>query len=310
MGSFVVLGALGLLLLFHDQCIEPFKTGYFKNDQSVAYPYKPSTIPSMVVHVIGLVVPFSLIFFHHFLTTKPILKSSKSRFGFLIKALPTIVGYLFGVAISQLLTDICKYNVGRLRPHFLDLCQPYITDMSLVRIQFNSTEIQYVSADNYNCNYSSFTEKLNCPTCGWDEAKYTHRIREAYLSFPSGHTSYSFQTAVFLILYLQAKFSNHHLMKNTLIIPMVQLLILVSAIYTGITRIQDYKHHPTDVIAGALIGAFAQIVNALGITKIFEDDKDNVEVEGEVVPMKTIKKDVIQKDKISKDMSTNESTLA
>ena len=47
------------------------------------------------------------------------------------------------------------------------------------------------------------------------------------------------------------------------------------------------------MIAGALIGAFAQIVNALGITKIFEDDKDNVEVEGEVVKMKTIKKDVI-----------------
>ena len=59
------------------------------------------------------------------------------------------------------------------------------------------------------------------------------------------------------------------------------------------------------MIAGALIGAFAQIVNALGITKIFEDDKDNVEVEGEVVKMKTMKKDVIQK-----DMSTNETTLA
>ena len=59
------------------------------------------------------------------------------------------------------------------------------------------------------------------------------------------------------------------------------------------------------MIAGALIGAFAQIVNALGITKIFEDDKDNVEVEGEVVKMKTMKKDVIQK-----DMSTNDTTLA
>ena len=65
------------------------------------------------------------------------------------------------------------------------------------------------------------------------------------------------------------------------------------------------------MIAGALIGAFAQIVNALGITKIFEDDKDNVmKIEGEDVPMKTIKKDVIQKDMITKDMSTNESTLA
>ena len=59
------------------------------------------------------------------------------------------------------------------------------------------------------------------------------------------------------------------------------------------------------MIAGALIGAFAQIVNALGITKIFEDDKDNVKVEKEDVPMKSIKKDVIQK-----DMSTNETTIA
>ena len=64
------------------------------------------------------------------------------------------------------------------------------------------------------------------------------------------------------------------------------------------------------MIAGALIGAFAQIVNALGITKIFEDDKDNLEVEGKDLPMTPIKKGVIQKDMISKDMSTNESTLA
>ena len=116
----------------------------------------------MVVHVIGLVVPFSLIFLHHFLTTKPVLKASKSRFAFLIKALPTIVGYLFGVAISQLLTDICKYNVGRLRPHFLDLCQPNITNLSLVG---NKTE--YVPADDYNCYNSTFPIKNNCTTCGW-----------------------------------------------------------------------------------------------------------------------------------------------
>ena len=121
---------------------------------------QPSTIPSMVVHVIGLVVPFSLIFLHHFLTTKPVLKASKSRFGFLIKALPTIVGYLFGVAISQLLTDICKYNVGRLRPHFLDLCQPQINNTLLV-----DNETQYVSADNYNC--CNFSNCKNSATCEW-----------------------------------------------------------------------------------------------------------------------------------------------
>lgn len=32
--------------------------------------------------------------------------------------------FLFGAAASQSLTDIAKYSVGRLRPHFLDICDP------------------------------------------------------------------------------------------------------------------------------------------------------------------------------------------
>lgn len=30
----------------------------------------------------------------------------------------------FGAASSQLTTDIAKYSIGRLRPHFIDVCQP------------------------------------------------------------------------------------------------------------------------------------------------------------------------------------------
>jgi len=30
----------------------------------------------------------------------------------------------FGAAVCQLITDIAKYSVGRLRPHFLDVCKP------------------------------------------------------------------------------------------------------------------------------------------------------------------------------------------
>ena len=32
--------------------------------------------------------------------------------------------FLFGAAASQSLTDIAKYSIGRLRPHFLDVCDP------------------------------------------------------------------------------------------------------------------------------------------------------------------------------------------
>ena len=36
----------------------------------------------------------------------------------------TIIVFFFGAAITQLVTEIGKYTIGRLRPHFLDLCRP------------------------------------------------------------------------------------------------------------------------------------------------------------------------------------------
>jgi len=36
-----------------------------------------------------------------------------------------VVGtFLFGAAISQSLTDLAKYMIGRLRPNFLAVCNP------------------------------------------------------------------------------------------------------------------------------------------------------------------------------------------
>lgn len=32
--------------------------------------------------------------------------------------------YAFGAAVSQSLTDVAKYSVGRLRPNFLAVCRP------------------------------------------------------------------------------------------------------------------------------------------------------------------------------------------
>ena len=32
--------------------------------------------------------------------------------------------FLFGAAVSQVSTDITKYAAGRLRPHFITVCEP------------------------------------------------------------------------------------------------------------------------------------------------------------------------------------------
>ena len=35
-----------------------------------------------------------------------------------------IIGYLFGACATYSLITVAKFTVGRLRPHFLDICRP------------------------------------------------------------------------------------------------------------------------------------------------------------------------------------------
>ena len=52
--------------------------------------------------------------------------SSKSR-TYVERCYRIIKVFLFGCAATQFLTEIGKYSVGRLRPHFFDVCKPNIT---------------------------------------------------------------------------------------------------------------------------------------------------------------------------------------
>ena len=68
-----------------------------------------------------------------------------------------IIGsFLFGIAVTQLSTDIAKYSIGRLRPHFITLCQP--------NINMCSSQLGYIEADV--CTTTD-TEALR-------EARYCH----------------------------------------------------------------------------------------------------------------------------------------
>lgn len=46
--------------------------------------------------------------------------------------------FLFGAGASQSLTDIAKYSIGRLRPHFLDVC-----DIDWSKINCSDGYIEY-----------------------------------------------------------------------------------------------------------------------------------------------------------------------
>ncbi|KFO23850.1 Lipid phosphate phosphohydrolase 3 [Fukomys damarensis] len=132
--------------------------------------------------------------------------------------------FLFGCAISQSFTDIAKVSIGRLRPHFLSVCDPDIS-------QINCSQ-------GYIQNYQ----------CRGPESK----VQEARKSFFSGHASFSMYTMLYLVLYLQARFTWRG---ARLLRPLLQFTLIMMAFYTGLSRISDHKHHPGDVLAGFAQGA-------------------------------------------------------
>ncbi|XP_033019646.1 phospholipid phosphatase 1 isoform X1 [Lacerta agilis] len=155
----------------------------------------------------------------------------------LYKALGT---FIFGAAISQSLTDIAKYSIGRLRPHFLDICVP--------------------DWPRINCS-AGYIENFKCLG---NKAK----INEARLSFYSGHSSFSMYCMLFLALYLQARMKGDW---ARLVRPTSQFGLIAASIYVGLSRVSDYKHHWSDVLTGLIQGALVAILIAVYVSDFFKD---------------------------------------
>ncbi|KAG4994836.1 hypothetical protein JHK86_031663 [Glycine max] len=78
-------------------------------------------------------------------------------------------------------------------------------------------------------------------------------IKEGYKSFPSEHTSWSFAGLGFLSWYLSRKVRVFDRRGNIGKLCLVLLPLLIAAL-VGITRVDDYWRHWTDVFVGGLIG--------------------------------------------------------
>lgn len=63
---------------------------------------------------------------------------------------------------------------------------------------------------------------------------------------------YHITNALFLQFYLQSRFSWHG---ARLLRPLTQFTLIMMSFYTGLSRVSDHKHHPTDVLAGFVQGA-------------------------------------------------------
>ncbi|CAK6444088.1 unnamed protein product [Pipistrellus nathusii] len=247
---FVALDMLCVLLasmpmaVLNLRYIYPFQRGFFCTDISIQYPYHDSTVSTTMLSVLGLGVPISCMVIGEVVCVYCNLLHSNSfiRNNYVATIYKAVGTFLFGAGASQSLTDIAKYSIGRLRPHFLDVC-----DIDWSKINCSDGYIEY-----YVCRGNP------------------HRVKEGRLSFYSGHSSFSMYCALFLALYLQARMRADW---ARLLRPTLQFGLVATSIYVGLSRVSDYKHHWSDVLMGLMQGALVAVLVVVYVSDFFKERK-------------------------------------
>ncbi|KAA8589845.1 hypothetical protein FQN60_013210 [Etheostoma spectabile] len=247
--------------------------------------------------------------------------------------------FLFGCAVSQSFTDIAKVSVGRMRPHFLDVCKPNFSTIDCSLGYITNYTCTGTESDMDGCTPPAFfraavcalpvlthfnlslllhllwvsgrqTKALNSSPgplpesrCGgslkskhpWQGGEHktgrdgrdpflyflevknndksvVEEVRGSFTSTPTGARSGRGLLGGTAAFYLQSRFSWRG---ARLLRPLLQFTLLMMAFYTGLSRISDHKHHPTDVLAGFVQGAL------VAYCIIWREERKGREVTGE-----------------------------
>lgn len=162
-----------------------------------------------------------------------------SRWGHLWPVYNTTRWFLYGYVANDLIKGVGKQTIGRLRPHFLDVCRPVFPDGGSCSDEAHQAIPSY--HEDYSCrpDLSGATEEV---------------LRDVHVSFPSGHSAMAFYGLVFVALHLRRR---RWPLAGSLLGPALQLLCVALAWFVALSRVMDYKHHWSDVAAGSLLGAGA-----------------------------------------------------
>ncbi|KAL5221491.1 hypothetical protein ABZP36_026204 [Zizania latifolia] len=176
------------------------------------YPLMDNTVPDWAVPIIAVIGP-TIIFTVVYIRRRNVYDLHHA-----------VLGILFSVLITGILTDAIKDAVGRPRPNFFWRCFPD--------------------------GIAVFDNVTTGVICHGDAGV----IKEGHKSFPSGHTSWCFAGMGFLSWYLAGKITAFDRRGHVAKLCIVLLPLLLAAM-VAISRIDDYWHHWQDVCTGGILGS-------------------------------------------------------
>lgn len=109
----------------------------------------------------------------------------------------------------------------------------------------------YTYVETYTCTNTGFSDYLK---------------KDVHLSFMSGHSSLSAACLIYLVFYIQSRLKWPHF--GGLVRNLYQAGLIFLVIYTGLSRISDYKHHWSDVLTGLIQGTLTATFVAIFVSDL------------------------------------------
>ena len=185
---------------------------------AVSFPLQANTVPSWSVPAANLAVPLAVMAAHAALCRPPPGPWRVFR--------RAVTGLLFATLVNGALTGAVKNMVGRPRPDMLSRCFPAgVPDP----VPFAAPGV---------------------PACEHDDP-------EGWKSFPSGHSSWYFcgmgYTSLYLAAFADVLGGRGGLARSPGALT-ASLAPVSVALLVAVSRVMDYRHNPSDVLAGSLLG--------------------------------------------------------
>ncbi|XP_028173913.1 putative phosphatidate phosphatase [Ostrinia furnacalis] len=249
----LLIFTLVIAIIATDHLWNPFQRGFFCGDETLMYPYKEDTVDVYMLKIGGIAIPL-LAFLICEWTLLRKEQCEERCLGVPIHPWMrgfycALASFFLGLCFVELATNISKSTIGRLRPHFFDICQPSV-DCSAPQWQN-----RYILPHEYTCT-----------------GEFTSRFRNMRMSFVSGHSSWATYTMTYLALYLEKRmiWNGTRVVRHTL-----QFGALMLCWFTVLSRISDNRHHWSDVLAGLSLGLVGAVVMWAWGTDLIQPKKNH-----------------------------------